>query len=741
MQEPIYFTAEEKQSVLDSVKVLLRLLQNQVSISDINMLHNIVKKGADDDCCQRDKFGINPVFRTLSTARLLNELIAPDRNMTIATLLYNLIREQYLTEQDVEHLFGHDVFKLVHGLMKVAQLYQKQAAVEDDNFHKLLLTFADDIRVIIIMIVDRLNLMRLINRHPNQKFVHDISAEARYLYAPLAHRLGLYTIKSELEDLSLKYLNRRVYKQIAHMLNETKRQRDAYVGDFIKPIEHALLNSGLKFEIKGRTKSINSIWNKMRKKDVDLKGMYDLFAIRIILDSQPADEKKECWIAYSIVTDIYTANISRLKDWITIPKSNGYESLHITVKGPDDKWVEVQIRTTRMDEVAERGLAAHWKYKGIKSEGNVDQWMNNVREVLEAGSNGQMELIRGMNMNLYDKEVFVFTPKGDLFKLPQGASILDFAFQVHSKVGASCTGGIVDGKNQKLNYKLKSGDTVEIVTASNQVPRLDWLNFVVTSKARNKIRQAINESQQVKVDLAREMLRRRFKNRKIEWDEGNVTKLSKKMGFKSLTDFYVDLDEGNVDVGEVIERYIAFERKQNETPVNAPHEAAENFVLQSKGSDDDKAETDDILIIGNNVKGINYKLSKCCNPIFGDSIVGFIASDGAIKIHRTDCGNIKHLIEKYPYRVIQSQWSGKLGKQFAATLKVIGHDDISIITNITSLIGKEDDTVLRNITINSQGNYFEGFLVIGVGSIAMLDGLIKKIKNLKGVKEVMRVSN
>lgn len=739
MTDHTYFTHEEREIVLDTVKRLYGILKDQVSINDINKVHDIINNGVKKDFYKRDKYGINPVFRTLATARLLNELIAPDRNMTIATLVYNLIREGYWVETDVQREFGDDIFKLVHGLIKVSQLYKKQAAVEDDNFHKLLLTFAEDIRVIIIMIIDRLGLMRLINHHPDQKFVRDISAEARYLYAPLAHRLGLYTIKSELEDLSLKYLNRKVYTQIADKLNETKQERDTYVDDFIQPIRDMLEKSGLKFEIKGRTKSINSIWNKMKKKDVDLNGMYDLFAIRIILDSRQAEEKKECWIAYSIVTDIYTANTSRLKDWITIPKSNGYESLHITVKGPEEKWVEVQIRTKRMDEIAERGLAAHWKYKGIKSEGEIDQWMNNVREILEAGSNGQMGLIRDMDMNLYEKEVFVFTPKGDLFKLPLGATILDFAFQIHSKVGSTCTGGKVDGKNQKLNYKLKSGDTVEILTSSNQVPRLDWLNFVVTSKARNKIKQAVNESRQKKAEISRELLQRRFKNRKIDFDEATFTKLVKKLGFKTLTDFFVEINNGTIEASSVIDQYLTFINKQNEAPT-VTHETAENFILQNKRQQDDAGSNEDILVIGNNVKGINYKLSKCCNPIYGDKIVGFIASDGAIKIHRADCGNIKHLMEKYPYRMIKSQWSGKLGKQFAATLKVVGQDDIGIVANITSLINKEGDTMLRNISINSNGGLFEGHLVITVNSISMLDELIRKVKNLRGVKEVTRTS-
>ncbi|MDO4512000.1 MAG: RelA/SpoT family protein [Bacteroidales bacterium] len=732
-----YFTAQERISVVDNVKALRAILGKDLALADFVNVRRLIAQGVGENHFKRDKYGLNPAERSLCTARLVGELIAPDRNITIATLLYNLSREGFVTEDDICSLFGDDVAKLVHGLINISHLYKKQAAVVDDNFHKLLLTFAEDIRVVIIMIVDRLALMRRINHHPDEKFVRDISSEARYLYAPLAHRLGLYTIKSELEDLSLKYLNRKVYSQIAEKLNETKVQRERYVANFIDPIRRELEKSGMKFEIKGRTKSINSIWNKMKKKDVDLNGMYDLFAIRIILDTPQEQEKKDCWIAYSIVTDIYTANVSRLKDWITIPKSNGYESLHITVYGPDDKWVEVQIRTKRMDEIAERGLAAHWQYKGIKSEGDVDKWMNNVREVLEAGSNGQMELIRDMNMNLYDKEVFVFTPKGDLFKLPQGATILDFAFHIHSKVGSKCTGAKVDGKNQKLNYKLKSGDTVEILTSATQTPRQDWLNIVVTSKARNKIKQAVNEEKMKKAEMARELLYRRFKNRKVEFDEAMLSKFVKKSGYKSIIDFFVEINQGVIDVNEVIENYITFI-----TPAEQPvaHEAADKFVLQAKSKADDKADSD-ILIIGNDVKGINYKFSKCCNPIFGDKIMGFIASDGAIKIHRIDCGNVKNLMEKYPYRVIKSEWSGKLGSQFAATLKVVGQDDIGIVSNITSLINKEGDTVLRSISINSNGGLFEGHLVIGISSLDHLSNLMKKIKNLKGVKDVQRTSH
>ncbi len=564
-----------------------------------------------------------------------------------------------------------------------------------------------------------------------------MSEEAAYLYAPLAHKLGLYKLKSELEDLSLKYLEHDAYYMIREKLSATKQARDAYVARFIKPIEAKLTAAGFKFHIKGRTKSIHSIWQKMKKQKCGFEGVYDLFAIRIIIDCPVELEKQQCWQTFAIITDMYTSNPKRMRDWLSVPKSNGYESLHITVLGPEQKWVEVQIRTERMDEVAERGLAAHWRYKGVKDDGSIDRWMNNVREVLEEGSKNRMDLIRDMHVNLYDEEVFVFTPRGDVFEFPKGATVLDFAFRIHSRVGCSCTGAKVDGKNQKINYKLRSGDTVEILTSSTQVPRVDWLNFVKTSKARNKIKQALNEAQSKKADMGRELVQRRFKNRKIEIDEATMSRFISKKGYKQNTDFYADVDEGEIEISTLVEEYLDFLAKQQET--SKPHEAAENFVLQSKKEDDERG-SDDILVIGNNVKGINYKLSRCCNPIYGDPIVGFVASDGAIKVHRRDCGNVKHLLTKYPYRIIRSQWSGKVGKQFAATLKVVGNDDIGIVSNITSLINKEGDTVLRSVSINSMGGIFEGFLVIGINSLDNLDLLIKKIKNLKGVKDVQRTS-
>lgn len=735
--ETQYFTDEEKILVKLQYKTLLNSVKDIVSRHDINRVHRIIRKGVADNHFGRDKYGINPSIRHLITANTLVESFGADRNMIIAIMLYNLCKNDYLPESYILKEFGSDIAKLVKGLLQVSSLYKKRSAVESENYHKLLLTFAEDIRVIIIMTIDRLSLMRMINHHPDTKFVKDIANEAKFLYAPLAHRLGLYKIKSELEDLSLKYTKRDTFTEIANKLNRSKVKRDEYIANFIAPVKEALLKAGLNFEIKGRTKSINSIYNKMVKQNADVDDIYDLFAIRIIIDTAEEKEKTECWVAYSIVTDLYKANPARLKDWLTIPKSNGYESLHITVYGPENQWVEVQIRSRRMDEIAEKGLAAHWKYKGIKSESNLDTWMNNIRDLLEAGKDGNKELIKEVKMDIYDKEVFVFTPKGDLYKLPQGATLLDFAFHIHSKLGCSCTGGKVNGKNQKITYRLQSGDTIEILTSTTQTPKLDWLSFVVTSKARNKIKQAVNEMHAKVADLGKELLQRRFKNRKIDVEEALLMRTIRKLGYKTVTDFHTAIANETLNVNDVIDTYIDIDNKDNETTT---HETAANFVLQPT-SDREDYRPNDILVIGENMKGINYSLCKCCNPIFGDDVTGYISSSGAIKIHRSSCTNIKHLLAKDPNREIKATWSGKIGSQFAVTLRILGNDDIGIVTNITSVITKEKDTTLRNISIDSNDGLFQGYMVIGVGDKATLNNLIKKIRNIKGVKDVQRSNN
>ena len=730
------FTREETLALKEKTKALLKAMHSHLEPGDARRIADVYAK-ADEAVLARDRFGFHPIMKAFDTALALCSLLDHDRNMVLAIMLAPLAKVDVLSADEISKAWGEDVAKLVRGLSKVDSLYSRSASVESDNFRKLLLTFAEDIRVIIIMIVDRLVLMRSINHHPAENLVKETAYEANYLYAPLAHRLGLYAIKSELEDMSLKYSNREVYTRIAQQLNETKEKRDAYIDAFIAPIRSKLEAEGLKFEIKGRTKSIYSIWNKMKKQHNTVEDIYDLFAIRIIIDCEPEREKPECWLAYSIVTDMYRPNPGRLKDWLSIPKSNGYESLHITVYGPEERWVEVQIRTRRMDVIAEKGLAAHWKYKGIKSESSLDTWMNNVRDILEAAETGPMELMRNFKMDVYAHEVFVFTPKGDLYKLPQGATLLDFAFNIHSRIGCQCIGGRVNGKQRKINYRLESGDTVEILTSSAQEPNADWLKIVTTSKARNKIRAVLKENENKMADLGKELLYRRFKNRKLEVDEALLSKTIGKMGYKNTIEFFSALSADNIDLNLVIESYLDFAGR-SVTKEEGERVSAASYTLQNQEDEAQSGKNGDVLVIGDNVKGMNYRLAKCCNPIFGDDVFGFVSAEGVIKVHRSDCSNAAHLRDKYPYRIIRTRWSGGNGGQFPATLRVVGKDDIGIVTNITSIINKEKTVSLRSISIDSHDGLFSGVLTVGVGDTAALNQLIKKISTVKGVKNVER---
>lgn len=731
----IYFEPQEAVKLRDSVRELLRLSADVAYVDDFRKLKAAINDGVVKGGLQRGANGLNPVLRHLATATALCRHVAPDRNMIIATLIYELAVDGVIDVDSIPGQWGDDVAVLVNGLAQVAKVYRRENAVRSENFRNLLLSMASDLRVIVIMIVDRLALMEVINHHPDEAYVTAVANEAAGLFAPLAHRLGLYGVKSMLEDLSLKYLARDTYTLIARKLNETKAKREAYIASFIEPVKARLEKTGLKFEIKGRTKSIHSIRNKMVKQGIDLDRIYDLFAIRIIIDTPPEREKADCWIAYSVVTDMYQPNPARMKDWISVPKSNGYESLHITVNGPEQRWVEVQIRTRRMDLVAEKGLAAHWKYKGIRAENDLDAWMANVRDVLEAAHDGESDLLNlGMRMDVYDREIFVFTPKGDLFRLPLGATLLDFAFAIHSKVGCSCTGGKVNGKHQRLSYRLRSGDTVEVLTSSSQEPKQDWLNIVKTSKARNKIKQTLNEMVNRSVEIAKETLLRRFKNRKVEMEESVLMKVIKKLGFKTVTDFYRDIADGKLDPNSIIEQYQNLIQPQGE----AEKISAGEFVLSTQDDTATEGEAGDVLIIGEDVKGLNYRLARCCNPIYGDHVFGFVGSDGVVKIHRDDCPNARHLKDKYPYRVISTRWSGKMGSQLGVTLRVVGHDDIGIVTNITSIINKEKNTTLRAISIDSNDGLFQGHLTVGVSDNTALQNLIKKIKTVKGVKNVER---
>ena len=738
MTERLEFTTQEKEETLALYQHIREQIASSLHEGDEERMRQLMMSALESQQVNRNVFGLNPILLSFQTAQLVVDEIGLRRDGVLAVLLRPNVEQGLLTVDEVRTYFGESVARILHGLQRIQDLYQKNPVVESENFRNLLLSFAEDMRVILIMIADRVNLMRQI-RDVSSTVLREkmeVSQEAAYLYAPLAHKLGLYKLKSELEDLSLKYLEHDAYYHIKDKLSATKQSRDAYIQRFIQPVSQRLTEAGLKFHIKGRTKSIHSIWQKMKKQKCAFEGVYDLFAIRIIIDTPLEKEKMPCWQAFAIVTSMYQPNPKRLRDWLSVPKTNGYESLHITVLGPEQKWVEVQIRSERMDEVAERGVAAHWRYKGVKSESGLDDWLTNIRSMLET-SDG-MEAMDQFKMDLYEDEVFVFTPKGDLYKFPKGATVLDFAYHIHSKIGNSCVGARINNKVVTMRQELQSGDQVEIMTAANQKPKQDWLNMVKTSRAKSKIRLALKETQVKEGLFAKETLERKFKNRKLEMDESIMQVLIRKLGFKEVSDFYRHVASGELDVNTVIDRYI--ELQQGDQPVtgNNVAESAANFVLDESKLPH-QAIQDDVLVIDRNLKGIDYQLARCCQPIYGDRVFGFVTVSGGIKIHREDCPNAAELKKRFGYRIVRAMWSGKGSSQYAITLRVIGNDDIGIVNNLTSIISKDEKLILRSINIDSHDGLFSGNLTIMIDDNTRLEGLMKKLRTVKGVKQVMRI--
>lgn len=739
MEKEDLFTLEERKLFLSQYRILRRALNESITWDDVKKVKEAIAKAMEIGCYTRRGEEVHPIIHNMATAILVTEEIGLRRSSVLSILLKETLGHIYSLDYISTH-FGGNVATIIKGLVKTKELYDRNAAVETENFRKLLMSFAEDIRVILIMIADRVNLMRYLNTHPNEAMREQVAREASYLYAPLAHKLGLYKLKSELEDTSLKYLNRKVYNEIACKLNETKRSRDAYVASFIEPVKAKLESHGLKFSIKGRTKSIHSIYTKMCKQNVGVEGIYDLFAIRIILDSEPDKEKAECWMAYSVVTDMYPPNTKRLRDWLSIPKSNGYESLHITVMGPQGKWVEVQIRTKRMDEIAERGLAAHWKYKGGKSESGMDAWLANVRELLENNEGLSSNLMQEFKLDLYDQEVFVFTPKGELCKLPKGATLLDFAFNIHSALGCKCVGGIVNGKNVPLKYLLRNGDQIVVQTSPNQRPKAGWINMVITTKARNKIKQALKEDENRAAEFGKEVFQRRLKNRKLEYDDATMMRLIRKAGYKTVTDFYGAISEEKQDINNLIDWYIELMHKDtalSQTELNELRKA-ENYHVQPL-ADEVVYRKEDVLVIDEHLKDVDFKLAKCCSPIYGDDVFGFVSAQGGIKIHRVDCPNAHDMLSRYGYRIVKACWAGKSQTQYPIRIRVVGHDDIGIVTNITSIISKEENVTLRSINIDSTDDLFHGTITVMIGDTTKLNLLIKKITSVKGIKLAERL--
>ena len=733
------FTDEERLQIEELKSKLSLLTENVLTQQDWNMVHQYLEKSTTQHGVSRDAFGLSNILTDMETALIVGQEMGLTRGSVLGVMLDSAVMRGDATLEDIKKDFGEEVAGIMHGLLRIRDLYEKSATIESENFRSLLVSMAEDMRVILIMIANRVCLMRNIKGTSNVEAQRKVSMESAYLYAPLAHKLGLYKLKSELEDLSLKYLEHDAYYYIKEKLNATKKSRDAYISRFTKPIEEKLLKAGLKFHMKGRTKSIHSIWQKMKKQKVDIDGVFDLFAIRIIIDSAPEREKQECWQVFSIITDMYQSNPSRMRDWLSVPKSNGYESLHITVLGPEQKWVEVQIRTERMDDIAEHGLAAHWRYKGIKGgQSGVEEWLAGVRSALESGDDHQ--LMDQIRMELTEDEVFVFPPKGDLFKLPAGATVLDFAYAIHTKVGNMCTGARIGNRNVTIRQKLASGDQVEILTSNNQTPKQDWLNIVTTSKARNKIKQTLKEMESRQASMAKEELERKMKNRKLDYDEPALMHTMTRMGYRVVTDFYNALAEGRLDTNAVLEAYATqLRRDRGEEDKATPAQSAQQFVMQANENlHKTNTAQEDVLVIDSNIRGLEFQMAKCCQPVYGDNVFGFVTSGGGIKIHRENCPNAPQLRERFGYRIVKAKWSGKGTGKYPITLHVIGHDDIGIVNNITSIISKEEKILLRSISIDSHDGLFSGTLTVMLEDTSKLENLLKKLKTVKGVKNVSR---
>ena len=727
------FREEERDKIRRLARELAKNIEGTFKANKFRFIRQKIQLAIETGKIMRDSLGFNPIVNDMQTALLVGHEIGYQHEIVASILLNRCIQAGTATIDEVKAEFGENTAKILTNLAQINSLYAKSPTIETENFRNLLLSFTNDMRVILIMIASRLVLLRALFSHDDVEARKMVAREASKLYIPLAHKLGFYKLKSEMEDLAMRYTESEVYAELNRKLEETAASREDYMASFIKPIERQLkMLPHLKYRIKGRTKSINSIWQKMKKQQRPFEQIYDLFAIRIIIDSEPHNEKSECWQVYSIVADMYTPNPHRLRYWLSVPKSNGYESLHTTVMGPEGRWVEVQIRTERMDAVAEHGLAAHWRYKGVQSEKGLDNLLASIRDTLENMSEENITDNK-FKMELYKDEIFIFTPKGDLYRLPKGATVLDFAFSIHTGLGCRCTGALVNGRNVPIRHTLNNGDQVEIITSNSQTPKQAWLNIAQTGRARSKIRQAMKEIVARQADMGREAVVRKLKNHKIEFDESIMDHLIRKMGFKRLTDFYQNVADGTIDMADILKKYQAILNPEN----GEQSRSADNFTFisekETKGSSD-------VLVIERNLKGVDYKFARCCSPVFGDEIFGFVTINGGISIHRKDCTNARQLIERYPYRVIEARWSDMEGSNamFPIALRIVGHDDISIVNNITSVISQEKDVTMRGINIESHDTLFSGTLSLLINGNMKLNRLIEKIEAIKGVKQVKR---
>lgn len=731
MNAPVIDLEEEKKLILKEYRSLLRSLRKSVSAAEKKMVREAFELAMESHKDMRRKSGEPYVLHPIAVAKIVAEEMGLDATSVICALLHDTVEDTEVTLEEVERTFNKEIAKIVDGLTKISGIFDLNSSIQAENFRKLLLTLNDDIRVILIKLADRLHNMRTLDSLKREKQLK-IASETAYLYAPLAHRMGLYAIKTEMEDLSLKYTEPDMYKDIAQRLTDKKRERSKFVHDFIKPLKDELEKRGFHFDIYGRPKSIYSIYNKIKNKGVPFEEIYDLFAIRIILKSPPEKEKSDCWGVYSAITDIYHPNPDRLRDWLSNPKTNGYEALHTTVMSSTGKWVEIQIRTERMHEIAEKGFAAHWKYKEGNADSVMDEWLEKIRGVL-SNTDSALEVVNDFKHELFSEEIFVFTPKGDLKRLRKGATALDFAFEIHSGVGKKCIGAKVNNKLVPLSHVMKNGDQVEILTSNKQLPNEDWLNFVVTAKARSVIKQALKEDKKRIATEGKETLERKMKSLKIEPSEANLLLLMNHYKVLSSLDLHFAIASKRIDLSDLNSFDIVGGKIKLPKPAfTEPKQSIDDVV---KSTLQKNAE---LLIMGESSDKIDYKFAACCNPIPGDDVFGFVTINEGIKIHRTNCPNAVQLMSKYAYRIIKTKWTKQHEIAFLTGIKLTGIDDVGLVNKITNIITGQMNLNMRSISFESTDGVFEGKIMVYVHDTAELEDLTARLTALDGILDVSR---
>ncbi len=737
---------KERQEIIKRYRNLLRACKPNTNIEDKKIIRKAFNLAVDAHKDMRRKTGEPYIYHPLAVALISAEEIGLGTTSVVCALLHDVVEDTDYTLTDIRGLFGDKVSRIIDGLTKISEIFDHSSpSMQAENFRKMLLTLSEDVRVILIKLADRLHNMRTLDAMSHQNQLK-ISYETLYLFAPLAHRLGLYAIKSELEDLALKYTEPEIFINITNKIQESEKERVRFINRFINPIKKEMTNQHVNYTVAHRTKSVHSIWEKMKKKEIPFEEVFDLFAVRIIVEPPPDQEKAECWKVYSIVTDFYRPNPDRLRDWISNPKANGYESLHTTVMGPNGKWVEVQIRSNRMDEIAEKGFAAHWKYKETgNAESGLDEWLKKIRELLKSPEANALDFLDDFKLNLFSDEIFIFTPKGELKTLPIGSTSLDFAYNIHSQIGDNCIGAKVNHKLVPLNHQLKSGDQVEIITSGKQKPKEDWLGYVITAKAKTRIKAALKEDVRKVAEEGKEVLTRKFKQLKLEFNNSNIAKLLTFYKIPNSQELFCQVAIGKIGLRELKAFIQEKDRSKWLKYITSPFsrkpgkekEAAENEITKEESVK--IIGKNDTLLIGDNMDKLQYTLSPCCNPIPGDDVFGFVTINEGIKIHRSSCPNAMNMLSKYAYRTVKAKWTNNESLAFLAGIKIIGIDKVGIVNNITKVISNELNLNMRSISVDSEAGTFVGTVMLFVYDTIHLKDLIQNLKKVEGVQQVLRI--